>query len=232
VLLLNGAGEPQLNSQTDLNFSVAPGMKVSATCVDIFQGRDMEVSYFQIDSFAANAPEARYTSALYNGEVNFKQSCSDFDCDFCPDSLTLIAGFRMVQLNEHCAVTDPNSPLDISTCNHLYGVQLGVEAEIYNMGGPLTLKGFCKAGAFDDFATQNSSGTAVSQGSRQQAAFLGETGIVANYALTKHFGIVASYEVMWLNAVALAPEQASTASIDTKGGIFYQGGSLGVEYRF
>ena len=70
-------------------------------------------------------------------------------------------------------------------------------------------------------------------------AFLGEAGVVLTYAITQNLALRASYEAMWLEGVALAPEQigasdfvAGTASVDTHGGVFYQGGGVGLEYRF
>jgi len=44
--------------------------------------------------------------------------------------------------------------LGIATFNHLYGLQLGAEAEVYNMGGPLVVRATCKAGAYDNVAEQ------------------------------------------------------------------------------
>ena len=86
---------------------------------------------------------------------------------------------------------------------------------------------------------QQSRSNITIEANRSQAAFLGETGLVANYRVTKHLSFRASAEAVWLEGVALAPEQinktdfaAGTASIDTHGGIFYYGGGLGAELKF
>ena len=250
-LLVDGPGTTLLDSQ-NMNFPVAFGPKVSAICHNEC-GWDLEVAYFQVDGFstAATVPglnymvidvnpattvvndaQARYTSALYSGEVNVRRQWTDW--------LTLSAGYRMVELDERYSVEGAYaSPLNISAINHLYGFQLGAEAEVYNMGGPLLISGLCKAGIYDNFANQSISQAASLTAQREQAAFLGEVGIVATYALTKRLAFRASYEAMWLTGVALAPEQLGatdfaqgTATVDTNGGAFYHGGGLGFEYRF
>ena len=187
---------------------------------------------------------ARYTSALYNGEINVRRQYCDW--------LTLLAGFRMAQLNEHYrsdgtdSFTFVTDSVATNTYNHLYGFQLGAEAEAYNMGGPLQINAFCKAGVFDNVAQQNYllqvpylGGSQQLASSRDQAAFLGQAGVVATYALTKRLAFRASAEAMWLTGVALAPEQISAVglrtssdTIDTNGTVFYYGGGLGLEYRF
>ncbi len=72
-----------------------------------------------------------------------------------------------------------------------------------------------------------------------QTSFLGETGAVATYAVTKHLAFRASLDAIWLTGVALAPEQISSVNlrrqtdvVNTSGGVFYYGGSLGMECRF
>ena len=119
--------------------------------------------------------------------------------------------------------------------------------EFYNMGGPLTINALCKAGIYGNSATQriqqaDSSDPTTNvtiEANRSQAAFLGETGLVAHYRVNKHLSFRASAEAVWLEGVALAPEQinqtdfiAGTASIDTHGSIFYYGGGLGAEFKF
>lgn len=261
--LLQGDNRSDLLNSKYLNFPVEFGPKVSAIWHDACDcGWDVEVAYFQVDGFAANAfmpgtstivsdvstgasvtdANVRYTSALYNGELNVRQQWCDW--------LTLSCGFRMVQLNEqyNAAGTSVQSSALVTvtdnTSNHLYGFQLGADAEVYNMGGALTINGLCKAGIYQNYANQvltRTFGSTVESldARRDHAAFLGEVGIVARYAFTKRLALRASYEAMWLEGVALAPEQISAtdftshiATCDTAGGVFYHGGGLGFEYRF
>ena len=198
-----------------------------------------------------NNGEAHYKSAIYSGEVNVRTQ-------WC-DAVATLAGFRMGQLNEHYLGTgsmfttfNPSRTdytLATNTSNQLYGFQVGADVGVYDMGGPLQINVLCKAGIFDNFAHQNYQRLVVTNGiitsndcpvaGRNQAAFLGETGAVATYALTKRLAFRASAQVLWLTGVALAPEQVTTFnlstkrdSIDTSGAAFYYGGGMGVEYRF
>jgi hypothetical protein len=248
----------------NMNFPVAYGPKVSAIrhgdC-----GWDVEVGYFQVDGFAAESTVpgisymvtdlngtgfavtdgwAGYTSAIYSGEVNLRRQ-------WC-DGFTFLAGFRMVELNEHYSASGMGvgelatyNAVATDTFNHLYGLQIGADIEVYNMGGPLRINTLCKAGVFGNTAYQNylrvNGGVvdAAYEANRDQASFLGEAGVVATYALTKRLAFRASAEAMWLTGVALAPEQigavnlrTDTAVANTSGSVFYYGGGLGLEYRF
>jgi hypothetical protein len=198
--------------------------------------------------FTVTDANARYTSAIYTGELNVRRQ-------WC-DGFTLLAGFRMGQLNEHYlgSGTDLQSPATIdalatSTYNHLYGFQLGSDILVYDMGGPLQINVLCKGGIYDNYAHQSYNRTTVNGGvvtvlddrsaGRNQAAFLGEAGVVATYAVTKRLAFRTAAEAMWLTGVALAPEQISAVnpplnqfSINTSGSAFFYGGTMGLEYRF
>ena len=74
---------------------------------------------------------------------------------------------------------------------------------------------------------------------RNQTTFLGEIGVVARYALTRHVAFRASAQAAYLDGVALAPEQIvatdfalGTARVDTGGSVLYYGGGLGCEFRY
>jgi hypothetical protein len=248
-----------------LNFPVAYGPKVSAIRHDVC-GFDVEVAYFQVDGFTGQGMlpgtsrmivdmadtnvvvtdgTARYTSALYNGELNARRQWNEW--------LTLLAGFRVVELDEKYGGNGVNSfdpgqvlSLATNTFNHLYGGQIGADAEVFNMGGPLQINVVCKAGAFGNAAEQyyrlDANGIPAQRldaRSCSQTSFLGDTGVVATYAVTKHLAVRASLDAIWLTGVALAPEQISSVNlrrqtdvINTSGGVFYYGGSLGMECRF
>jgi hypothetical protein len=250
-----------------VEFPVPLGPKLSAICRGAC-GWDLEVAYFQMDGFDARASvpgtsflvtdvnganfivenaQARYTSALYNGELNVRHEYTDW--------LTLLAGFRMGQLNERYSALGaggnvPNTQvsLNANTFNHLYGFQLGADVKVFDLGGPWQINALCKAGIYDNVADQNihqvdtdpTHPTDQPLSARtNRAAFLGEAGVVATYALTKRLAFRATAEAMWLTGVALAPEQigttnfaARTASVNTTGGVFYYGGGLGIECRF
>lgn len=263
ILFGRGSGGELLNSK-DMDFPVEIGPRVSAIRLAPC-GWDLEVAYFQVDGFSTSATvpnpsfiaidnrgpllfittdaQTRYTSALYSGEVNVRRQWLDW--------LNLSAGFRMIELDERYRADVPAGGTQlqvvqsVNAFNHLYGFQLGADAEVYNMGGPLLINVLCKAGVYGNSASQNNNIViaGVSDQSldarRDRTAFLGEAGLVATYALTKHVAFRASAQAAWLESVALAPEQigaadfnAGTASVDTDGGVFYYGGGLGIECRF
>jgi hypothetical protein len=168
------------------------------------------------------------------------------------DWLTLLAGFRMVELNErYFAIGEDvifgfDDSVDVKVFNHLYGIQLGAEGEIFNRGGPLRVNAICKAGIFGNSADMNirrvQPGNTIDEvltSRKTHAAFIGEAGLSLTYALTEHLAFRASYSAMWVQGVALAPEQIGAANFttmeavaDLKGDIFYHGGGMGLEYRY
>jgi hypothetical protein len=242
----------------DLRFPVAPAFQLSAIrhgpC-----GWDVEVGYFQIDGWIASAAvpgtslmvtdvngaafvvgdaAARYASNFHIGEINVRRSCTDW--------LTLLAGFRMGELDEHYDAGDllQSAVLDAATFNHLYGFQIGADAQVFEVGDPLRINVLCKAGIYGNSASQTireASGEFIESlhANHCQAAFIGEAGLVATYRLTCHLAVRASCQAVWLEGVALAPEQIGTtnfdahlAAVDTHGGIFYYGAGVGLELTF
>jgi hypothetical protein len=231
---------------------------------------DVEVGYFQTD-WAVNAGVAggangvgmvtdangimfrvldsgiRYTSGLHLGEINVRH-------EWC-DGLTLLAGFRMGELDEHYAVTSTGAAggpvtLDTQAFNHLYGFQIGADAELFDACGPLQLHVLCKAGLYDNLAFQRNQQLDPHDGiddlvgaSRDQTAFMGETGLVLTYQVNCHLSFRATANAVWLECVALAPDQigatdfnvgtgTGTGTVDSHGGIFYYGGGVGAEVKF
>lgn len=262
--LANNASGVEVQNANDLDFPVAMGLQVSAICHDV-RGVDVEIGYLQIDGWLADADvygtsypvydnshmaaaltgvHDRYQSALHVAEINLRH---DWGCGF-----TTLAGFRSGELDEVLGDTGYASNRgttyyvneEVKTFNHLYGVQLGANWEFYNVGGPLRLSASCKAGLFDNCATQS---TALNDGinqetlaaTRDQVAFMGDAGIAATYQWNQHIGFRLSAQAVWINGVALAPEQISAinattgdASIDTNGSVFYFGAGGGVELKF
>lgn len=265
TLFENAFSEDDLNSK-HLDFPAAVGFQVSAIRHNCCFGWDLEVGYFQIDGWTAtdsvpgesymttdvnpaslwvSNSQVRYMSDFHIGEINVRRQCRDW--------LTLLAGFRMGEYNEryHAFGTDVISGesvigLNANTYNHLYGFQIGADAEVYNMGGPLRINALCKAGIYANSASQNirqsiSDGTLdqLLGAERKHTAFMGEAGLVATYQVTCHLAFRASYQAVWLEGVALAPEQIGatdftfgSTAVDTAGGVFYHGGGLGVELKF
>ena len=111
-LFLDRGGQTVLLDSKDMNFPVETGLQVGVIrhgCC----GWDLEAAYFQIDGWAVdrrvtglsqmvtdvnggnfyvNDAQARYTSQLHLGELNLRREWFD--------GLTLLAGFRMGELDE------------------------------------------------------------------------------------------------------------------------------------
>ncbi len=180
-----------------------------------------------------------YDSNLYNTELNlyYQSSCW----------LTLLTGFRWIELGEQydaVFATGNTAPTySINTNNHLYGLQAGSLVNLHNRG-PWRFDGWMKAGLYANSADQDTredytsaGGLAISASARSaNVAFVGDMGISASRKLTDHLNFRASYMCLWLQGVALAPEQLDNtdpsngiASVDSSHGLFYHGGFIGGE---
>ncbi len=183
-----------------------------------------------------------YVSDLYSAEVNYLRRAGSVNW------LTLLAGFRWMELSEDFGTvfetggTAPNYWID--TNNHLYGFQLGALANLVDRG-PWTVDSWLKAGVYGNAADQatyedfTSAGGVTTYISARDSnvAFSGEVGMALRRQITNRLSARLSYMAMWLEGVALAPEQLDNsdpsndiATLDNSGGIFYHGGFVGFEY--
>lgn len=263
-LFLSSRTADELLNSKNLNFPMEFGPKAGVIRHGIFgSDYDVEAAYFHVNNFEASAflPDnsrmvidvndaflstdstARYESALYCGEINVRWQWLDW--------LTLLSGFRMIELNEEYNAfgtgTQTQTPvlLDVKAYNHMYGYQLGAVGEIFNLGGPLQIEALCKAGVYGNFADQNIRAANVGfidqtlSAAMERVSFMGEIGLTAKYAITERLAFRASYQAMWLTGVALAPEQIDVSNftlgatkVNLDGGVFYHGGGMGFECRF
>ena len=246
----------------NINSPLAYGPKVSAIRHGVGD-YDVELSYFQVDGFTAGGYVpglfrmtdgfgtsllidnglARYTSALYNAELNLRRQLTD--------RFTILAGFRMVEMDEQYFSYGTETPgfvrgVGTRTFNHLWGGQIGGDFRLVNHGGPFQVNLVCKAGVFGNAAEQDYRldvnkfpEELLGARSCSQTSFLGDASVVATYALTKHLALRGSIDTIWLTGVGLAPEQITcvnlanrTDVVNTSGAVFYYGGSLGLECRF
>ena len=154
-------------------------------------------------------------------------------------------GFRYYYLNEefNYATTDgETSNYLIGTDNSLVGFQIGgmVNRQIT---ARLSWDAAVKAGLYVNFARQHTwlgddgnsivlRDNVVDEG---ELAFASELSLGLIYQVTDCVALTAGYQVMWLEGVALAPEQldytttiASSQFLNHHGGAFYDGGYLGL----
>jgi hypothetical protein len=192
-----------------------------------------------------------YTSQLYNAEVNVRANLFD--------RVTMLAGFRWVNLTEDLVgiLTPPTangkgSFWDAQTKNNLYGLQLGMDTKLLERNG-FSIDSVLKAGIFDNHAEDATSVRMDriqfgDSDSTNHVAFVGEIGVQCKYQVTQRLSLKASYEVIWMQGVALAPGQIAETSchyslipqntyvqalgVDCNSGVFYQGATAGFEYSF
>ncbi len=133
------------------------------------------------------------------------------------------------------------------TRNNLIGFQTGGDAYMCLVPG-LTLGSEVKAGIYGNRATHDTIVSATSLGStvREEAssneiALVAEGGIMAVYQISPGFSLRAGYQIVYLDGVALAPENFNTgspfggprtATINSNGSALYHGGTAGFEWMW
>jgi len=188
-------------------------------------------------------------SAEFNGFLTRGDTESFFD---------LLAGFRYVSLEEQagmtwtCCSTSPTGPLTssylVQTSNNLFGGQIGTRGR--RSWDRWAVDGWAKAGVFGNVESQSQgavidpSGTTsvvrTARGSRAtEAAFVGDINASLIYRLTSVWGIRAGYNLVWIEGVALAPDQwdfgtqtNAGTTLSGGGGVLLSGASLGLEARW
>lgn len=211
-----------------------------------------------------------YASRLNSFELNLPCCCGCCDqccngcCEECCDQCRLresrcqsvewFTGFRYVNLGEELHILAERivaggleeGSYDVRTTNHLYGVQFGVRER--HTRGRFGWEATGKAGIFANDAHQAQSVTdfpnfqlrpTVST-SGGQVAFIGDANLSALYRLTDIWNLRAGYNAIWIEGLALAPDQldfdfaSSTGGnrLHTGGGMFLHGVNVGVEARW
>lgn len=186
----------------------------------------LQVRYFGVDDWSDSFEGALYSSNLHSTEVNLRRQWTD--------SLTLLGGFRWVEMGDEAA----DQFAFIDTNNHMYGGQVGAEWLVWDRGGPFTVTSGVKAGIYYNntdvdagiFGLTNSS-------SKSHTAFLGEWDILARYQLTDRWTLRAGYQLLWLEGVAgvdTAQIDAAFAqgTVSTSSSPFYHGAVIGAEFSF
>lgn len=188
-----------------------------------------------------------YRTQLHNAELNLRRDMSP--------RVTVLAGLRWVNLWEDLQGTLPPQRLvpfwDARTNNNLYGVQVGGEWKVLNCNR-VSINGLIKAGLFDNMADETATVSIYrvlhsESDSTSRAAFLGQVGLRCEVQLTDRLTLIAGYEALWLEGVALAPAQISrtmshsvpvtdvyvtSLGIDSSTGAFFHGATAGLEYAF
>jgi len=183
-----------------------------------------------LDFFAADQMTLRYQSRLHSAEANLIESAGSVS--------SLLAGFRYLTLNEdfNLRSTDLDtgtSNYAIHTTNNLFGGQAGARAtqRLDRFGWDAT----AKAGIFGNAASQVQSVSDFppgfflrdrSFGSVGQVAFVGDINLSGYYYLNDLWSLRAGYNLLWIQGVALAPEQLDFTDTATSGTVIHAHGAL------
>lgn len=160
----------------------------------------------------------------------------------------MLAGFRWVELQDNRFFdqnsNNPNAnEIDIVNQNQIYGGQLGTDILLWDRGGPLTINSELKAGIYSN-RSKSYRERLVSPGGvippvgtwedkSNQTAFIGDLGVTAKYRLTDRLAIRGGYQMLWIEGLSLADAYGDRfddqTRLDTSGGLFYHGATVGFE---
>lgn len=170
--------------------------------------------------------------------------------------LAPLAGVRFIKLHDEFdrLSGDGSTQLQMSTTdNLLWGFQVGAEALLWDVG-PVRLQSTMKAGVYYNdidldtgggditvtdpatMATTTVETTANFAG--EHIAYFGEVNLEFAYRVGRHFTVRAGYTAMWLDGVALAPDQHDNFSIQggigafDYGTVMYHGSYVGGEFTW
>jgi hypothetical protein len=265
TLLSNGRGGSEALNASDLVFEARTGPKLNLIVHKILFGGDLELGYMRVDGFSLSKTtwsdgsplvfESPFMTATANNgtgitfDYHSRFSSAEANLRFSlGNKLSLLGGFRYIDLHEQidgsfsAAGQSDTQFITSNTDNHLYGGQLGAELAIINTK-KIVVAGIAKAGMFGNQADLTLYGANGDPGVgriKGQMAFLGEVDLVGSYLLSDNIAVRLGYQALWLQGVALAPDQFNVAGDangpawypDTKGSLFYHGAFLGLEISF
>ena len=163
-----------------------------------------------------------------------------------------LAGFRYVDLSETFGIAGERriqglletGVYNVQTDNDLYGAQLGLRMRrcLGRFSGEVT----GKAGIYYNDASQSQYIVDYpnivlrnEQADDDGAAFMGELNVSGIYRLTSAWGLRAGYNLIWIEGVALAPDQLDFSAqipagnqLSHSGGVFLHGVNIGLEARW
>lgn len=178
---------------------------------------------------------------LHSLEVNFRRTISD--------NVTVLGGFRYLELDDRLNfifnLGAGNSLYQWGETNHLYGGQLGTDFLLYGNTNSFHFDAIVKGGIYgvaakNNYITVPAVGPTITDGGQHgDVAFVGEIDLLGTYPICNHVALQGGYELLWIDGVALATDQAvnatanvSGAGIDTNGSLFYQGATMALVFNW
>jgi hypothetical protein len=198
----------------------------------------------------------KYNSLINSAEANVFSTWTEWR-DHSGSWLTVdwLAGFRYVGVEEqasilmNCCVDDESAikvPYGVRTRNNGFGAQIGNRTRW--TWERWAFEGWAKAGLLGNAQEQIQSPLVDFTGFQQrpalsttggQVSFIGDLNTSLVYRLTDVWGLRVGYNLIWIDGLALAPNQfdfSVTENSGTRlvsgGGIFMHGANLGLEARW
>jgi len=190
---------------------------------------------------------AVYNSEFLSTELNARYRWAGQYSD-----LTIVLGLRAIQFDEQLQFTlsDPNAILpdelvQTQTTNRLVGLQLGAE-HVFANGSNWCLTFKSRVGLYGNPGRQRSQLVSLANppvtfragGGTGNVAYTAELGITGKYRLSNCLNIVAGYQVMVLDGLALATDQLAVTDFldqsgyNNDGSVLMHGATVGVEFVF
>jgi len=154
--------------------------------------------------------ESNYDTKLTSFEVNWRHRMFN-------DQLTLLGGVRSISLDDklHIDINTNVARGHYDYENDMIGGQIGAEWAVFKPSDPFQLNLVGKIGAY---ALKSSGGIFEFQGNNpignfdttvHKTAYAGELGISAGYHLTENIVLRGGYQLLWLDKVGLASNNAA-----------------------
>lgn len=228
----------------------------------IFQNFFNPNVFFDMDSV-----QVEYSSQVHSFAANFVRCCGCCNecCDECCNecggcnecgcceqscqSLTWLAGFRYINLDQELNIAVRTNGEDGSyntrATNQLYGGQIG--SRLRRTRGRFGWEATGFAGIFGNDAQQSQTVVDFPNFQRRDAssrrgavAFLGQANLSGLYELTDIWRLRTGYSALWIDRLALAPNQLDfdfTAAnggtqLNNRGELFVHGANIGLEARW
>jgi hypothetical protein len=201
--------------------------------------------------FGADTVDARYSSDLHSFEAN--SVCCVCGCDSCVHcrSIEWLSGWRYLNFSEDFSISsfddaEGTTEYSAETDNHLLGGQIGLRYR--QCHGRWSWESTAKAGLYVNYMEQSQAPIIDfpafvfrdrQGGDDTRLAFVGDLNLTAIYQLTHTLGLRFGYNLIWLEGVALAPDQLdftnapnSGKEVRDGGGVLLHGVNAGVEARW
>ena len=233
---------PGCGRELDLELRLLQLEEDDSTVFARLNGAAIEINNRPVTVVAGNFDvTSSYQTRLSNFEANLRHELDN-------GWWTWIAGVRSINQAESLNSTfrDPNQAFadltyNVATSNQMFGPQVGGQLAFYR-SRRVCIDMSSKVGVLWNSSEHISRGTGAPTFSilkeQSQATYSWDFALTGRYAVSRHWSVFAGYQVLYLNGMALASDQIrqvdpvnqTGSSFDS--GLVYQGGSMGVEFRY